>query len=68
MSTCPAERAGEVTDNLFVPLLYETLVPAVVPNKTVDDAERLVPDISTTVPPVVGPNVFDIAVIATAVV
>jgi hypothetical protein len=60
--------AGDVALNLPVVLLYETLVAAVEPNATVDADVKLVPEISTTVPPVVGPNVREIAETATAAV
>ena len=41
---------------------------AVVPNTTVDEDVKLVPEISTTVPPVVGPKAVEIAETATAAV
>ena len=47
--------AGDVAVIFPVTLLYETLVAAVEPKTTVDEDEKLVPEISTTVPPLVEP-------------
>ena len=60
--------AGEVAVNLPVVLLYETLVAAFEPNATVDADVKLVPEISTTVPPAVGPNKGEIPETATVAV
>jgi hypothetical protein len=54
MFTVPVP-AGDVAVSLPVPLLYETLVAAVEPNTTVDEEVKFVPEISTTVPPLVEP-------------
>ena len=66
-STVPVP-AGDVAVNLPVVLLYETLVALFAPNLTVDADVKLVPEISITVPPVVGPNEREIPVTATLVV
>ena len=60
--------AGDVAVNLPVVLLYETLVAAFEPNRTVDADVKLVPEISTTVPPLVGPNIGEIPETATVAV
>ena len=67
MATAPVP-AGDVAVNLPVVLLYETSVAAVAPNTTVDPDVKFVPEISTTVPPVVGPNAVEIPETATAAV
>jgi hypothetical protein len=55
-----------VAVNLPVVLLYETLVAAVEPNTTVDEDVKLVPEISTTVPPRVEPvfGLIEVTVVA----
>ena len=60
------DPAGEVAVNLPVVLLEGTSVAAVVPNTTVEEDVKFVPEISTTVPPVVGPNLAEIADTATS--
>ena len=55
MFTVPAAPAGDVAVSFPVVLLYEMLVAAFDPNATVEDDEKFVPDISTTVPPLVDP-------------
>jgi hypothetical protein len=60
--------AGDVAVILPVVLLYETLVAAFAPKTTVEADVKLVPEISTTVPPVVGPKAGEIPVIATIAV
>jgi hypothetical protein len=51
----PAAPAGDVAVIFPVTLLYDTLVAAVEPKTTVEEDEKLVPEISTTVPPPVEP-------------
>ena len=55
LTFCALVPAGDVAVNLPVVLLYETSVAAVEPNTTVDEDVKLVPEISTTVPPRVEP-------------
>ena len=62
MLTVPATPAGDVAVSLPVVLLYETLVAAFAPNATVEADEKFVPEISTTVPPLVEPVLGLIAV------
>ena len=62
------DPAGDVAVNLPVVLLYETLVAAFAPKTTVEADVKLVPEISTTVPPVVGPKAGEIPVTATVAV
>ena len=60
--TVVATPAGDVAVSLPVVLSYETLVAAFEPNATIEDDEKLVPEISTTVPPLVEPVLGLIAV------
>ena len=55
LTFCVLVPAGDEAVSLPVVLLYDTFVAAVVPNTTVEDDEKLVPEISTTVPPPVEP-------------
>ena len=55
LTFCVLVPAGDVAVIFPVTLLYDTLVAAVVPNTTVEEDEKLVPEISTTVPPPVAP-------------